>query len=225
MWRLSMEKKTNKMKWWMYALIILGVIILVYTLTFGIPIIINELYRNNDGYITLWGAEDVLGYYGEALGFLGTVVFSALALWQNHRIQEANDKHTKLLEEMERKKNEPFIFVKSSVAYGNASRLRLTIQNISDNLAEKLQASGFRIEDETGKILWQDNDIIRNEYLLSKTTWELQWENPQVTSNKHKFIFDIKYQDVFNKEYNCFAVGVFEDKITIPKFTVFLKNN
>ncbi len=201
-------------------------ILFVVIISFLIPLTINWLYTIPawcSFFAVEWEAKDALSFYGAVLAFLGTVVFSVLALWQNHRIQEANDKHTKLLEEMERKKNEPFIFVKSSVAYGNASRLRLTIQNISDNLAEKLQASGFRIEDETGKIIWQDNDIICNEYLLSKTTWELQWENPQVTSNKHKFVFEIKYQDVFNNEYNCFAVGVFEDKISIPKFSVFMK--
>lgn len=201
-------------------------ILFVVIIAFLIPLIINWLYTIPaccSFFAVKWEAKDALSFYGAVLAFLGTVVFSVLALWQNHRIKEANDKHTKLLEEMERKKNEPFIFVKSSVASGNASRLRLTIQNISDNLAEKLQASGFRIEDETGRIIWQDNDIICIEYLLSKTTWELQWENPQVTSNKHKFVFEIKYQDVFNNEYNCFAVGVFEDKISIPKFSVFMK--
>ena len=34
----------------------------------GIPVIINECYKANCGYITVWDAPDVLGYYGTVLG-------------------------------------------------------------------------------------------------------------------------------------------------------------
>ena len=36
----------------------------------GIPIIINECYKTNNGYITLWGAADVLSYYGMIIAAL-----------------------------------------------------------------------------------------------------------------------------------------------------------
>ena len=49
----------NKRYLW---LILAGVVLLL--LTFGVPIIINELYKKNSGYMTIWGAADVLGYYG-----------------------------------------------------------------------------------------------------------------------------------------------------------------
>lgn len=39
----------------------------------GVPIIINECYKANSGYMTIWGAEDVLSYYGTILGALVTV--------------------------------------------------------------------------------------------------------------------------------------------------------
>lgn len=39
-------------------------------LAVGIPIIINELYKKNIGYITLWGAKEVLSYYAVILGCL-----------------------------------------------------------------------------------------------------------------------------------------------------------
>lgn len=45
-------------------------IVVICILIFGVPIIINELYKENTGYITLWGAKDVLGYYGIILGCL-----------------------------------------------------------------------------------------------------------------------------------------------------------
>lgn len=40
----------------------------------GIPIIINESYKLNRGYITVWDGSDVLGYYGTILGSVIAVV-------------------------------------------------------------------------------------------------------------------------------------------------------
>lgn len=36
----------------------------------GIPLIINESYKANSGYMTMWSAADVLSYYGTILGAL-----------------------------------------------------------------------------------------------------------------------------------------------------------
>ena len=44
---------------------------------FVIPVIVNELYKNNIGYLTLWEASDVLAYYGIIL----QGVFSMVALY------------------------------------------------------------------------------------------------------------------------------------------------
>ena len=38
-----------------------------------VPFAINELYRVNDGYITIWGAEDVFSFYGDLLGAIATI--------------------------------------------------------------------------------------------------------------------------------------------------------
>lgn len=46
---------------------ILAVAIIAVILIFGIPILINESYKHG-GYITMWGAADVLSYYGAVLG-------------------------------------------------------------------------------------------------------------------------------------------------------------
>ena len=40
---------------------------------FFIPIGINELYKAGAGYVTVWGAADVLSYYGTILGAITTV--------------------------------------------------------------------------------------------------------------------------------------------------------
>lgn len=40
----------------------------------GVPILINESYIPSGGYITKWGAADVLSYYGTLLGALATII-------------------------------------------------------------------------------------------------------------------------------------------------------
>ena len=61
-----------------------------------IPIIINELYKKNEGYITIWGAADVLSFYGSFLSFAGTVILGLVAVWQNNKASELNIKLQRL---------------------------------------------------------------------------------------------------------------------------------
>ena len=76
----------------------------------GNPLLINWAFTIPalcDFFAVDWEAKDALAYYGSALGFIGTVIFSGLALWQNHIIKAESDKHTALLEQMEKKKSMP----------------------------------------------------------------------------------------------------------------------
>lgn len=57
----------------------------------SIPFIINELYKIG-GYVTMWSAGDVLSFYGGFLSFIGTVVLGALALYQNKKANDINEK-------------------------------------------------------------------------------------------------------------------------------------
>ena len=38
------------------------------------PLIINECYKSNSGYITLWSPADMLAYYGVVLGALVAII-------------------------------------------------------------------------------------------------------------------------------------------------------
>lgn len=49
-------------KWSLIGLSMLAVFVI------GIPVLINECYKSNCGYKTVWNAEDVLSYYGAVLG-------------------------------------------------------------------------------------------------------------------------------------------------------------
>ena len=58
------------------VLIILGAIFLII----GVPIIINECYKANLGYNTVWNGADVLGYYGAILGSVIAVATLAVTI-------------------------------------------------------------------------------------------------------------------------------------------------
>lgn len=78
----------------------------------SIPFLINELYKTNSGYKTLWEAKDVLSFYGSFLAFLGTVALGVLALWQN---KKANDINKRLLE-IEEVRSVPFLHIDSALS-------------------------------------------------------------------------------------------------------------
>lgn len=56
--------------------VLFAIFISVAFLIFGIPIIINEVYKTNSGYLTLWDAADVLSFYAEILS--GLIAICAL---------------------------------------------------------------------------------------------------------------------------------------------------
>ena len=67
-------------------------------LIFGIPILINELYKLDAGYFTLWGAPDVLSYYASILqGLLTfvtlylTIVFTRKQIKYEHQLDMNQD--------------------------------------------------------------------------------------------------------------------------------------
>ena len=84
--------------------IIYGIIFLFsIALVFGVPIIINECYLKNDGYITVWGGDDVLGYYGSILGSVIavatltiTIIFTRKQIQRESYLSNENNKWAKI---------------------------------------------------------------------------------------------------------------------------------
>lgn len=77
-------------KWWVWILIIISVGILI-----GIPFVINYAYLKGspDGTVnTAFYPSDMILFYGSILTLIGTMLLSALALWQNKQIFEKNEK-------------------------------------------------------------------------------------------------------------------------------------
>ena len=80
-------------------LIILGAVFLIV----GIPVIINECYKVNCGYITVWDGSDVLGYYGTILGsviavisIIVTIAFTKKQIQRDSFLKNENEKWDRL---------------------------------------------------------------------------------------------------------------------------------
>lgn len=59
-------------------------------LSMFIPITINEMYKLNSGYTTVWGGDTVLLFYGSVLSFAGTICLGGVAFWQNEKLHRIN---------------------------------------------------------------------------------------------------------------------------------------
>ena len=69
---MSKRKIIKNLLW-----VIIGAVFLIA----GIPIIINECYKANCGYLTVWDGADMLGYYGTVLGSIIAVATLRLQLF------------------------------------------------------------------------------------------------------------------------------------------------
>ena len=223
---MKKDKRSNKIL--CGVIIICSCVVIVGLATIGIPLLINWLFTmpaRRTLFAVDWDAKDALAYYGSALGFIGTVIFSGLALWQNHVIQEANDRHTKLLEKMERVKNSPVFMVTSTSAHGQGSNVTMRVENMSENMAVKITASNFMIVDEDGKTIWHVDSEMSREYFTGKSKWVIEWQNPPIQNNKCRLMFDIKYLEKFGVEHTCKVVGSFGERIDVPAFKIEELNN
>ena len=67
------------------------------------PLIINECYKSNSGYITLWSPADMLAYYGVVLGALVAIItvvvtigFTRKQIQMENFLKQENEKWTKI---------------------------------------------------------------------------------------------------------------------------------
>lgn len=73
-----MKKQTKR--------IIIICMLLLVIVVLAIPVLINEAYKINKGYYTVWEGADVLAFYGSITGAIGTIVLGIIAWQQNNRL-------------------------------------------------------------------------------------------------------------------------------------------
>lgn len=88
--------------------------IVVISLAIGVPLIINELYKIDKGYITLWDAADVLAYYAEILGGMISIIALYVTIFYTKQDTERQIKASQA------QYNVPFFLI-SSVSQSNNS--------------------------------------------------------------------------------------------------------
>lgn len=202
-------------------------IMLVLVLLFSIvlmPLIINLLFKSPalcSIFIAEWEASDALSYYGEVLAFIGTTFLSILALWQNHIIQKSNDKHTMILEQMERDKIVPFLAIKDVTVYGQGANMTLSILNVSGNLAQDIDFYDFSIKTPTNVYEWKSDKSWHTNYLSYNDTYQIKLTNPPIKDCNYCITFKIKYYDTFGTKHICTATGTGGQDSFVPSLRIY----
>ncbi len=124
--------------------------ILITVLT---PIIINELYKLNRGYLTLWGASEMLSYIATIISAAATVYVSWIAITQNKKANEINDRLLKL-EEINSVPSLSIIEAKTFfVEYSDkAVHFKVYLKNISNGIIDIMSVSDLNIHIITSSI-------------------------------------------------------------------------
>ena len=76
-----MRDRNGKAIVWIIVIAALMVIAVIV-----VPFIINEAYKLNRGYITVWDGSDMLAYFGAVISAIGTIILGVIAWKQNTRL-------------------------------------------------------------------------------------------------------------------------------------------
>lgn len=200
----------------------IGVICVLF-FVIGMPLIINWAFKQPalcEFFAVDWEAKDALAYYGSVLGFLGTVIFSALALWQNHIIKAESDKRQEISDRMELQKHMPIIEVRSNVCSGNGMHLSFSVSNVSENIALDVVLSKIQILNNDGSEFWM-NDCEYRYHHLGTEAISISLKNPGLTDLSQIIVFRISFKDKFEKYHTLFVEGKQTGKkISLPRFYV-----
>ena len=188
---------------------------------FIVPIIVvHFLFKWETGINWLqadWESGDILVYIGGFYAFLGTVIFSWLALWQNHIIEKKNDEYNNKLQEIEIKINMPIFDIpytgNSGQGWsGNFSNYHFKLRNISPNPAIHLHVSNFSIFDDTGNKTTTSNSVkIDDTVLFAQSSIGINFDNEELVGKHLTIVFYIEYKDKYYNAHKIKAIGHIEN--------------
>lgn len=180
------NKKPIYKKLWFWLISIPTVLFLVI----GVPLIINKCYINNKGYLTVWGGNDVLAYYGAALSFVGTTVLGFFTVLIAKKANDVSDRMLKIEEER-------------LVPYLDIERERCSVDEFNDD--------ELRIELYVRNLTsYPIHNILLSRKPLSKTDIKKLYLDGEIHK---KIIENIKKYDRHTAEFLCVA-GLRETVIT-----------
>lgn len=167
----------------------------------GIPFIINVLFKIYSPIYLFeaeWSAGDALGYYGDVLAFIGTVVLGALALYQNHIIKKEADKKAADIEEQQRIENMPKFYIRLLSASGFCGSLEFTINNVSNNIAYDIEVYDLKMKKGSNTI-WESEDTYHSPAINPQKHIEIKTKSKSVTEEKEVIMFsNMRCKDKYN---------------------------
>nr|WP_294493254.1 hypothetical protein [uncultured Anaerosporobacter sp.] len=115
----KIKKKVLK-KPYLYGMVLLLIVIIF-------PLFMCMLYFIGDNCFVLINTSltvgDTLSFYGSILAFFGTIVLGFIAVWQNNKANDNNDRITRIEEERYKLEFQPFVII---------NNWKLTIDNVID---------------------------------------------------------------------------------------------
>ncbi len=185
--------------------VIICLLILIALL--GIPFILNLLFKIGAGTNIIkaeWSAGDALGYYGNVLSFLGTVILGVLALYQNHIIKEEADKKAALLEEKEHIENMPKFHMRFAGCYGFGNKISFVIKNVSNNISYDIKVYDVRIQ-ENEKTIWESLEDFKLSSMDSKGEMRVHTNSPPFKEKKElQLVAHMVCKDKYNDKHEYF---------------------
>lgn len=180
---------------------IIGTIILIVFFVIVIPVIINEAYKVEKGYITFWGANDALSYYGDVLAFAGTVILGAITVKLSINANNINERLISLEE---------------------ASRtpvLKMTEIKLSDKIESMhidKKSLYYRLDDQ----LIQTNADIQNSHLIYNYFIEIC-----LTNISENTICDVSIDKAEILAKNCIPLYLGNQEVKENSANIIAKNN
>lgn len=193
----------NEKKDYTVAIIVGGIIVSLLAVILG-PIFIDEAFQKTASCKWLavdWEAKDALNYYGTALAFLGTALFSALALWQNHTFKKANDIHEKMLEDMEKARNMPVLCL-SLRGMKNHNFFLMKLENKSENIASDINIEEAVIINFEGREIWREPNEHKMSFLINDK-YEFLLSNEDFFDGNDIMKIKISFYDKYRKKHFC----------------------
>ena len=170
----------------------------------AIPMIINFLFKlpaPTSFFAAEWGAGEVLSYYGSLFSCISTIIFSGLALWQNHLVQEENNKYSKLVLTMDKEKNAPHFVIEKTLFMAAEEKIDLTIHNVSNNPAQMVTIKDF-VVDNTPRMV----DQIIIDFMAPQSSSKQTIHMNRLTGIKD-VAFSLTYIDVFGEMHQSEVAG------------------
>ena len=203
------------------------VLVIAIAIVLGVPILIHICFKIPapcEGMVHEWEAGDILSFYGNVLGFLGTVALSTLALYQNNEIKTEVDKREKLLMKMEREKNEPILDCKFDGYAGNYQNLRFLLENVSDNLVSDLVINNFIVLKCNGEFLAKSKRVFFNfNKIKGGEKKSFEFMNEAFSGENLKLQFIVECTDKFKNSIKYQAILNIKETSTLSKNMEFFK--